>query len=56
MKFRKDPPVVEEAPADPTAWLLDSSFAEFVLLSTFYIKFMVMLGYTYMHGTRCCWS
>lgn len=53
MKFRKAQPEVEEEviPDDPTSWLIDSSFAEFVLLNTYYIKIMVMLGYTFMHGT-----
>ena len=53
MKFRKDPaPPVEEdvPPDDPTSFLVDSPFAEFVLLNTYYIKIMVMLGYTFMHG------
>jgi hypothetical protein len=52
MKFRKDEPIAEEAAdaSDPTAWLIDSGFAEFVLMNTPYIKYMCMLGYTYMHG------
>lgn len=41
-----------EAPedVDATAWLVQSSMAEFLLLHTVYIKYMVMFGYTYLHG------
>jgi hypothetical protein len=43
---------------DATAWLLHSSMAEFLLLHTIYIKYMVMFGYTYFNGTMdvvaCC--
>jgi hypothetical protein len=35
---------------DATAWLIQSSMAEFLLLHTVYIKYMVMFGYTYLHG------
>ena len=34
----EDPP-----PVDSTAWMIDSSFAEFLLMHTFEIKFMCML-------------
>ena len=49
MKLRKDPPLIEE-PADPTAWLIDSGLAEFILMNTMEIKYMCMIGYTFMHG------
>jgi len=49
MKLRKDPPLIEE-PADPTAWLIDSGLAEFILMNTLEIKYMCMIGYTFMHG------
>mmetsp|Transcript_34631 Transcript_34631/g.98592 ORF Transcript_34631/g.98592 Transcript_34631/m.98592 type:complete len:257 (-) Transcript_34631:252-1022(-) len=39
-------------PADPTAWILDNGFAEFVLMHTSEIKYMVMLGYTFLHGCK----
>jgi len=44
--------VVEEPPADPTAWLLDNEFANFVLMHHNEVKYMCMLGYTYMHGSK----
>jgi hypothetical protein len=55
MKFRKEQPIAAEAasPTDPTAWLIDSGLADFVLMNTPYIKYMCMLGYTYMHGELC---
>jgi hypothetical protein len=42
----------DESPedVDATAWLIQSSMAEFLLLHTVYIKYMVMFGYTYLHG------
>jgi hypothetical protein len=48
MRLRKDP---EPEPEDPTAWLIDSGFAEFLLLHTHEIKYMAMFGYTFLHGT-----
>ncbi len=36
--------VIEEPPVDNTAWLIDSSFAEFLLISTVYVKYMAMFG------------
>ena len=50
MKMRNKPPVADPTPEDPTAWLINGSLAEFVLMHTYYIKCMVMLGYTFMHG------
>jgi hypothetical protein len=51
-------PILAEDASDPTAWLIDSGFAEFVLMTTPYIKYMCMLGYTYMHGEfmLCEWA
>lgn len=43
--------VEEEPPADTTAWLIESGLAEILLMNNFGIKFMCMLGYTFMHGT-----
>jgi len=51
--MRKDAhPQPEPEPADPTGYLIHSGLGEFLLLSTPYIKYMAMLGYTYMHGTK----
>jgi hypothetical protein len=41
---------VPVAPVDPTAWLINGGLAEFLLLNTYEIKYMCMLGYTFMHG------
>ena len=38
---------------DATAFLIHSPMAEFLLLQTIYIKYMVMFGYTYLHGMSC---
>jgi hypothetical protein len=48
----------DEAPkeVDATAWLIHSPMAEFVLLHTVYIKYMVMFGYTYLHGAFAVYS
>jgi len=43
---------VDIPPEDPTAWILDNGFAEFVLMHTNEIKYMVMLGYTFLHGCK----
>lgn len=42
----EEPEVVE----DPTAWMINSGVAEFLLMHTNEIKYMAMLGYTYVHG------
>ena len=42
------PDIVNEN--DPTEWLINSGFAEFILLHTLPIKYMIMFGYTYMAG------
>jgi len=44
---KSDEPIVEE---DPTAWLIDSSLSEFLLLHTNEIRYMAMLAYTFLHG------
>lgn len=49
MRLRKEEP---EAEVDPTAWLIDSGFAEFLLLHTYEIKYMAMFGYTFLHGYK----
>ena len=35
---------------DPTGWVLDNPLTQFLLLHTNEIKYMCMLGYTYLHG------
>jgi hypothetical protein len=35
---------------DPTAWMITNAFAEFVLFHTDEIKYMCMLGYTFLKG------
>jgi len=45
-------PVVEDEVVDPTAWILNNEFANFVLMNTNEIKYMCMLGYTYLHGCK----
>jgi phage host-nuclease inhibitor protein Gam len=49
MVFRKKQPVVEDKKIDSTGWLINSGLAEF-LLHSHEIKYMAMLGYTYLHG------
>jgi hypothetical protein len=44
--------IIDEPPVDSTAWLLNSGLAEVVLMHTHEIKFMFMLGYTYLHGCK----
>jgi hypothetical protein len=41
--------IVEEV-VDPTAWMITNAFAEFVLFHTDEVKYMCMLGYTFMKG------
>lgn len=38
--------------ADPTAWMLKNSFAEFVLMPNLPITFMCMLGYSFFGGVK----
>jgi hypothetical protein len=45
---RKHQPAPE--PQDPTKWLIDSELAAFLLMNTYYIKYMAMLFYTYYTG------
>ena len=35
---------------DPTAWLIDSGLAEFLLLHSHEVKYMAMFGYTFLNG------
>lgn len=37
---------------DPTAWILNNEFANFVLMNTNEIKYMCMVGYTFLHGCK----
>ena len=48
---KKDPQVVNIQPNDPTGWIIDSNVAEFIMLHAIEIKYMAMLGYTFLHGT-----
>jgi hypothetical protein len=55
MAFGRNQPNVATIPVtDPTGWLLDSDFAEFLLLHKVEIKYMAMLGYTFLHGMTYC--
>jgi hypothetical protein len=47
---KKNVPKEEIPLEDPTAWLINSGLAEFLLMHTIEIKYMAMLGYTYLHG------
>ena len=42
----------EVPPADPSGWLIENSLADFVLMHTEEIRFMCLLGYTFMHGSK----
>lgn len=44
--------VIEEEPVDSTAWILDYSISQMMLLPTVHIKFMALLCYTYLHGCK----
>jgi hypothetical protein len=51
-KPRRGPASASEAPPeDPTAWLVHGTLADIVLMNTYYIKCMVILAYTFLHGT-----
>jgi len=52
MLFGRKKQVMPEPESDPTAWMLDNPFSEFVLLNNIEIKFMCMLGYAFFTGTR----
>mmetsp|Transcript_39036 Transcript_39036/g.82091 ORF Transcript_39036/g.82091 Transcript_39036/m.82091 type:complete len:246 (-) Transcript_39036:121-858(-) len=43
--------VVEEI-IDPTAWMLENDFSDFVLLHKKEVLYMCMLGYTFLHGSK----
>ena len=47
----KNTPIDVNDSNDPTEWLIQSGMAEFLLLHTLPIKYMIMFGYTYMAGT-----
>eukprot|EP00545_Synedropsis_sp_CCMP1620_P003442 CAMPEP_0119015150 /NCGR_PEP_ID=MMETSP1176-20130426/10585_1 /TAXON_ID=265551 /ORGANISM="Synedropsis recta cf, Strain CCMP1620" /LENGTH=267 /DNA_ID=CAMNT_0006968419 /DNA_START=40 /DNA_END=843 /DNA_ORIENTATION=- len=42
----------EEPPTDPSGWLLDNGLSQFLIMHTNEIKYMCMLGYTFLHGTK----
>jgi hypothetical protein len=44
-------PAIEE-PTDPLSWIVDNEFANFVLMNTNEIKYMCMVGYTFLHGCK----
>lgn len=51
MVFGKNKKIKDDIPPyDSTSWLIDSSFAEFLLLHSIEIKYMAMFGYTFLHG------
>jgi len=59
MAFGKGKKVVDPIPdpvndevVDPTAWILNNEFANFVLMNTNEIKYMCMVGYTFLHGCK----
>lgn len=53
MPFGKKAAVPEEVPVeDPTAWMLDNPFTTFFIMHTNEIKYMCMLGYTFLHGHK----
>jgi len=47
-KPKEDDAILE----DPTAWMLTSPLAEFLLMHTVEIKYMCMFGYTFLHGQK----
>ena len=47
-KAAVEPEVVME---DPTAWMLENSLSEFLLMPGG-VLFMCMFGYTFLHGKR----
>lgn len=38
--------------ADPTAWMVDNSFADFVLMPNMSVTFMCMVGYAFFGGVK----
>lgn len=51
MKPRRGSSSAQPAVEDPTAWLVHGTVADIVLMNTYYIKCMVILAYTFLHGT-----
>ena len=37
---------------DPTSWIINNELANFVLMNTNEIKYMCMIGYTFLHGCK----
>jgi hypothetical protein len=40
----------EEVPVDPSEWILANAVADFILMNSAEVKYMVMVGYTFLHG------
>lgn len=45
-------PIEVEPEVDPTGWILNNEFANFVLFNTNEVKYMCMVGYTFLHGCK----
>jgi len=53
MVFRRKQNMAQaEVMDDPTGWMLDNPFSEFVLINTIEIKIMCMIGYTFLTGCK----
>lgn len=48
--FAKNIP--DEEVADPSGWIIDNAFAQFVMMNTVAIQYMCMIGYTFYHGSK----
>ncbi|GFH48885.1 hypothetical protein CTEN210_05361 [Chaetoceros tenuissimus] len=51
MPFGKKPEIMEEI-IDPTAWMLDNTISDFLLIPTVYMSYMFLLGYAFKHGCK----
>jgi len=51
-KAKVSTPVAADDIEDPTAWILNNEFANFVLMNTNEIKYMCMVGYAFLHGCK----
>jgi len=49
---RLQEPEPEPELVDPSGWMINSPIAEFLLMHTKEIKYMCMLGYTFMNGAK----
>mmetsp|Transcript_3349 Transcript_3349/g.3752 ORF Transcript_3349/g.3752 Transcript_3349/m.3752 type:complete len:254 (+) Transcript_3349:75-836(+) len=52
MGFKKGKGLDDAPIDDPTAWMLTSPIAEFLLMHTKEIRYMCMFGYTFLHGHK----